>query len=370
MCDDHGGVGGGFGAPSGRVGFLPGRAAASEGLTVSLEPVEGVEILTLVDNATDVSLPSEGIAHRVGFGEVGVRAVSTMEGATGSDALVAEHGFSALVTVTHRGRKRRILFDTGVSPDGMVANMDRLGVDPGAIEVVVLSHGHYDHTTGLDGLVRRLGRPALPVVLHPDAWRRRRIRLPGREPYELPTLSRPALEGAGFAIVEERGPSFLLDGAVLVTGEVDRTTGYEAGFGIQDAWLGSRWEPDPLVADDQALVVDVAGKGLVVLTGCGHAGVVNICRHATRLAGGRPLHALVGGFHLNGPAYEAVIPRVLDDLAAMAPAALVPTHCSGFSAQFAMAARLPGAYVANVVGTRLELTGGGPPAGEGPEGAR
>lgn len=372
MCDDTGvGLGGrqvraDGGARAGGSGRERGAGSESEpgegsgvfhevdaGPVVPLEPVEAVEVLTLVDNTTDLFLPDEGVAKRAGL--VGPRAVATMEGATGADALVAEHGFSALVTVTKAGTRHRILFDTGTSPDGMVANMDRLGVDPAEIEAVVLSHGHFDHTTGLDGLVRRLGRASLPVVIHPHFWRRRRIRLPGREPYELPTTSRTALEGAGFAILEEAMPSFLLDGAVLVTGEVGRTSGYEPGFGAQDAWVDGRWEADPLVLDDQALVVDVAGKGLVVLTGCGHAGVVNICRHARRLAGGRPLYAVVGGFHLNGPAYAGIIPRVLEDLAAMEPAALVPTHCSGWRAQFAMAARLPEAYVANVVGTRLEL---------------
>src|SRR6202007_671815 len=141
-----------------------------------------------------------------------------------------------------------------------------------------------------------MGRANLPILIHPYFGRRRRVSLPGRDPQEIPWTSRRAWAEAGFEVIEEREPSFLFDRSVLVTGEVPRTTGYEPGFPPQQAWLGGRWEPAPLVLDDQALIVDVKDKGLVVLTGCGHAGVVNICRYAQRLAADRPLHAVLGGF--------------------------------------------------------------------------
>ncbi len=142
---------------------------------------------------------------------------------------------------------------------------------------------------------------------------------------------------------------------MLITGEVPRTTGYEPGFPPQQAWVGGGWQPDPLVLDDQALIVNVAGRGLVVITGCGHAGVVNIARYAQRLTRGQPLYALLGGFHLSGPVFEPLIPRVLDDLAAMNPGVLVPAHCTGWRAQHAMSARFPGAFVPNSVGTSFHL---------------
>jgi 7,8-dihydropterin-6-yl-methyl-4-(beta-D-ribofuranosyl)aminobenzene 5'-phosphate synthase len=109
------------------------------------------------------------------------------------------------------------------------------------------------------------------------------------------------------------------------------------------------------VLDDQALVINVRDKGLVVLTGCGHAGVVNIARHAVRLTGGQPLYAVIGGFHLNGPLFEPLIPRVLDDLAGLSPGVLVPAHCTGWRAQHAMSARFPAAYIPNTVGTSFHL---------------
>ena len=119
-------------------------------------------------------------------------------------------------------------------------------------------------------------------------------------------------------MVEEAQPSFLFERVGAGTGEVpdDRL---RAGLPPQDAWLDGEWEPDPLVLDDQALVINVRDKGLVVLTGCGHAGIVNICRYARRLTGDQPVYAVMGGFHLNGPLFEPLICRVLDDLAEMGP---------------------------------------------------
>jgi 7,8-dihydropterin-6-yl-methyl-4-(beta-D-ribofuranosyl)aminobenzene 5'-phosphate synthase len=324
-------------------------------VTVPLEPVDSVELLSLIDNVTDVFMPDQGPAKRLGLRLEGRRPVAAMAEGWAPDALIAEHGFAMLVTITKGGQKRRLLFDTGTSPDGVVENMRRLEVDPASIEAVVCSHGHFDHTTGLDGLIRVLGTTGMPVVIHPHFWRRRRVVIPGWEPKEIPATSRQALAGAGFEIIEEREPSFLLDGSALVTGEVPRVTGYEPGFPPQQAWLGGRWEPDPLVLDDQALIINVAGKGLVVITGCGHAGVVNICRYATRMTGGQPLYAVIGGFHLQGPVFEPLIPRVLDDLATLSPEVLVPAHCTGWRAGHAMGARFGEAYIPNSVGTRFLL---------------
>src|SRR5215467_8503155 len=202
---------------------------------IVLEPVDSVVVTTLMDNVTDMTMPDQGPARRPGRGSAPRRPAALMEDGHVADALLAEHGFSVLVTVAKAGREHRFLFDAGTSPDGVIENMRRLGMDPGSIEAIVCSHGHFDHTTGLDGLIRVLGRAGLPVLIHPHFWRRRRLQLPGREPIELPTTSPQALTGAGFDIIEEQQPSFLFDESVLITGEVPRTTGYEPGLPFQQA---------------------------------------------------------------------------------------------------------------------------------------
>jgi len=178
----------------------------------------------------------------------------------------------------------------------------------------------------------------------------------GGEPFELPTTSRRALEDAAFDVIEQRQPSFLYDRSVLITGEVDRVTDFEKGFPIHQAWRGGSWEPDPLILDDQALIAHVAGRGLVVLTGCGHAGIINICRYAQRLTGVEKLHAVIGGFHLAGPLFEPVIRETVSALEQLAPEVIVPAHCTGWKATHAIARHLPGAFIQNSVGTTFHLS--------------
>jgi 7,8-dihydropterin-6-yl-methyl-4-(beta-D-ribofuranosyl)aminobenzene 5'-phosphate synthase len=259
------------------------------------------------------------------------------------------------VSVRRGERTHTLLFDTGVSPGGMAGNMERLDVDVAGIEAVVLSHGHFDHAGGFEGLARLRGRSGLPLTVHPLVWTRRRIAFPGREPWDLPTLGRSSLEAEGFEVVERRQPSLLLDGAVLITGEVDRTTDFEQGMPYHEAHRDGRWEPDPLIIDDQALVVHVRGRGLVVLTGCGHAGAVNIARHALRLTGVDRLHGLLGGFHLTGPGFEPIIEPTVTALTDLAPDVIVPAHCTGWRAQHRLAAALPDAFVPNAVGTSFAM---------------
>lgn len=322
---------------------------------IGLEPVDEVIVTTLVDNVYDALLQGDERTTRVSFG-VGLAKAPQFEGGETAVGLRAEHGFSALVTVRHDVTTTSLLFDAGLSPDAMMVNADRLGIDLLGVQGVVLSHGHFDHVGGLAGLATRRGGRSLPMVVHPMAWTRRRLAVPGADPLEMPTLSRRALEAEGFAVVERRQPSLLVDDCVLITGEVDRTTEFERGMpAAHEAWTGSGWRHDPDVVDDQALVVHVRGRGLVVLTGCGHAGAVNIVRHAQRLTGVSAVAALIGGLHLNGPAFEPVIGPTVEALTAIAPSLVVPGHCTGWRAQHALAAALPNAWTASSSGSSYRV---------------
>jgi 7,8-dihydropterin-6-yl-methyl-4-(beta-D-ribofuranosyl)aminobenzene 5'-phosphate synthase len=263
----------------------------------------------------DALLAGDARTTRAPFSAGTARAPQFESGST-TVGLMAEHGFAALVSVRRGTTTTTLLFDTGLSPDAMVTNASRLGADLSGVQAVV----------------------------------------PGREPDELPALSRRALESEGFTLIERQQPSLLADSCVLITGEVDRTTDFEHGMPpSHQAWDGSRWNPDPLVTDDQALVVNVRGRGLVVLTGCGHPGAINIVRYAQRLTAVPALHALLGGLHLSGPAFAPVIGPTISALAELAPALVVPGHCTGWRAQHGLAAALPDAWVAGSSGSSFRL---------------
>ena len=350
MCDDHG---------HDHHEALHSAPRPVEGDAVDpiwLEPVDEVIVTMLMDNSYDGLLADTGPATRNGLVKTPATPSAVMLDGETKPGLIAEHGFSALVTVRTGNRAHTLLFDTGVSPNGMADNMERLGVDATDIEAVVLSHGHFDHAGGLEGLTKLRRRHGLPIVVHPMLWSRRRLAIPDMPAIEMPTVSKRSLEDEGFEVIERRQRSLVLDGSVLITGEVDRTTDFETGMPFHERHGDHGWEPDPLILDDQALVVNVRDQGLLVLTGCGHAGAVNIARHAMRLTGIDRLHAMMGGFHLGGPAFERIIEPTVQALTAMEPSVIVPAHCTGWKAQHRFAAALPDAFVPNAVGTSYTLT--------------
>ncbi|MFE2823381.1 MBL fold metallo-hydrolase [Streptomyces sp. NPDC059271] len=328
----------------------PGTAADP----IRLKPVDDVRVTILMDNTFDALLTGDGRTTRVGFGPVHEPAGQFTDERT-AVGLTAEHGFSALVTVRRDGHETSLLFDAGLSPTGIVTNADRLGIRLGDLQGVILSHGHFDHAGGLAGLARRLGPGRMPMTIHPYAWTPRRVH-DDHSTFDMPTLSKKALTGEGFDVIERSRPSLLVDASILITGEIDRTTDFEHGMPPpHQAWNDGTWSHDPTVIDDQALVVNLKDRGLVVLTGCGHAGVINIVRHAQRLTGVTPLHALLGGFHLSGPAFEPVITPTVTALTRLAPRLIAPGHCTGWRAQHALAAALPDAWTTSSSGTTYQL---------------
>src|SRR5262249_1252327 len=179
---------------------MPHPVAGSAADPIALEPVDDVVVTTLVDNVYDALLTSDDTITRAPIAAGTAQAPQFEPGRT-NVGLMAEHGFSALVTVRRGDTTTSVLFDTGLSPDAMVPNPARRGRALSGVHAVVLSHGHFDHAGGLAGLAGRRGTRSVPMIVHPLVWTRRRLVRPGGGADDWPTLSKHALTGEGFEVI-------------------------------------------------------------------------------------------------------------------------------------------------------------------------
>lgn len=321
-----------------------------------MREVDALTVSVLVDNTTDML--STRPAHAAS--ELRVLIEAGMATLTGEGLCSAHHGLSLLIAARVDGRERTVLFDAGPDPYAIERNSARMGANLGGVEAVVLSHGHFDHAEGLlnaaDLIRARNGRRPVPLHLHPHVFVRRAIRLAAGDLIPLQDVPAPAaLREHGYVLVESDQPEEILDGALLLSGEIPRGS-FERGMANQvRLTAGGDWEPDPLVRDERVMLVHVRGKGLVIVTGCSHAGVVNICRHVRDLCPGIPLYALIGGLHLVYP-NEDLIDETIAALRPFEFGLIMPGHCTGWKAVHAFA----GAFGVHrvdplAVGTRYSL---------------
>ncbi|MCU0603726.1 MAG: MBL fold metallo-hydrolase [Desulfobacterales bacterium] len=313
-------------------------------MTIQLREVDQVEVLTLQDNYIDIAAhDGTAVVQRPASADASGRRVS----------ILAEHGFSAVVSLEVEGRTRRALFDFGFSPQGAWQNARTLGVNLAEIEAMVLSHGHMDHHGGLPAFAETLGRRGVELVLHPAALRGARyIKLSEERRLQLPALDRERIEAAGVRVVPSPTPHPLLDGALLFLGEIPRRTDFEKGLLKARYEEGGAEKFDP-IEDDSAVVAHVRGKGLVVLSGCAHAGIVNTVAYAREVTGVEPIFVVMGGFHLTGEDFEPIIGDTTEALKAFDPRHIVPTHCTGRRASVHIEREMPDRFLLNMSGTKM-----------------
>ncbi len=314
--------------------------------TSLLKEVDRIEVLTLIDNYVDLLLESTDVIKRP---------PQARDGNIPADTLLAEHGLSLLINVYLGETRHTVLFDTGYSRVGVPHNIIGLGIDPGEIEAIVLSHGHMDHTGSLYKILDNLS-DRIPVVLHPDAflWPRYFGLANGRRLLSPKTLLREELCQRNVEILEKKDPTILCDGNILVTGEIARTTGFEKGLPFAMVERDGKDEED-LILDDQALVVNLKGKGLVIISGCGHAGIVNTILFARKITGQQKVHAVMGGFHLSGPFFEKIIEETVKAIGDLGAEVIAPMHCTGWKAIKRFSDEFNSSFVLNSVGSKFVL---------------
>ena len=335
--------------------------------------LDELRLLVVVDNATDtLSSIAEGVPQTPEVAQhlPRVPVTRTHDGHPGKvvfDRLCwAAHGFSVLVTGRRGQDERTILLDVGPYADVWLTNAARLGVDLAKIELVFLSHWHFDHSGALPDVVAALTRARrqagigepVAVDLHPNRPDQRGILQPSGTLTLLP--SEPtfeAIEAAGGRVVKHDQAHALADGFFFGSGQIDRVTPYEQGLVGHHTFLGDKGREDPLILDERFLAANVRGRGTTVLSPCSHAGVVNASLGAEAQFEGDPIDVVLGGFHLSGKAMETRIDATVRDLKErIRPRVIAPGHCTGWRATAKLAqAFAPERYGPSAVGTMYTL---------------
>jgi 7,8-dihydropterin-6-yl-methyl-4-(beta-D-ribofuranosyl)aminobenzene 5'-phosphate synthase len=294
---------------------------------------ERLEIQVLVDNVTDTLSSAPSFVTR----EWGRLQQSGMRFVTGASLCCANHGLSLVITAHGRNGARTMLFDGGPVDYAVERNGTRLGIDFGAIEAAMLSHGHWDHAGGIPralGMITAAnGNRPVPLYLHPGMFGAIGMRQMDGGVLPMDPIPDPE-QWANFGAepVVTREPANCLDDLFWISGEIPRQTAYENGLPGQVRRDASGvWQSNPLVLDERFLAVHVKDKGLVVFTACSHAGVVNVLHHARASFPDVKLYAAIGGFHLAGPT-EAAIPDTVRDLGDFGLDLIIPAHCTGWRA--------------------------------------
>jgi 7,8-dihydropterin-6-yl-methyl-4-(beta-D-ribofuranosyl)aminobenzene 5'-phosphate synthase len=312
---------------------------------VSLLETDRVEITTVIDNWTDSLLPD--------FNKIAKRALLVKDSQFSVGPL-AEHGLCLLIKVFRNSESHTILFDGGWSKIGVPFNLKVLGINPNEIEGVILSHGHADHFGSFVEVIKNI-RDRIPFIAHPDAFLTTRYReMPNGQKVHYPSLDEQPLLKAGAEIIKTKSPFLLASGLISTTGEVERSVDFEKGLPNVYFERDGKIETD-MILDDLAVIINVKNKGLVVVSGCAHSGIINTVRHAQKIAGVQKVSAILGGFHLSGPAFEPIIEKTIDNLKQIDPEIIVPMHCTGWKAIRQIAAEIPKQFIFNTVGTQFNI---------------
>ena len=274
-----------------------------------------------------------------------IKITTLSENTAAMPGVLAEWGLSVLVDTG----EAKVLFDTGAS-SSVPHNVRLMGVELSQIDRIALSHGHYDHTGGLMGVLRQAGKP-IDIVAHPDMWANKYAKAGDFERYIGIPFKHEDLEaiGASFTLSEE--PVWITDN-IVTTGEVPMVTEYEEIEPMMQVKEGDRFLPDPF-RDDQALVVKTE-LGLVVILGCAHRGAINTVIRAREVTGVEQVYTVIGGTHLVR-ASEERITLTAAALQEMGVQRVGVSHCTGLNSSVLLAQQLGDVFFFNNTGTSITV---------------
>jgi 7,8-dihydropterin-6-yl-methyl-4-(beta-D-ribofuranosyl)aminobenzene 5'-phosphate synthase len=303
-----------------------------------LRPVDRLVVDVALDNTSD-SYSSKPDHVSAEFNNVMAAGARELSGAT---LCCAQLGLALVLTAYVGNRRHTLLFDAGPEGPLFLRNCGNLGVSLPDVEAIAVSHGHWDHMGALlDALdhMTRDTRREVPCHVNPGMFVERGARLTTGQiaPFQ-PVPSPEALAAHGAQVVNSGESRLLLEDCFYLSGEIPRVSSFELG---RPDHLRRRpgdrsWEPDPLILDERYVAVNVHGKGLVVFSVCSHAGIVNVLLDARERFPEIPLYGVLGGLHLAGAAMERLIPDTVSHLRQFALRQVVPAHCTGWRALWAL----------------------------------
>jgi 7,8-dihydropterin-6-yl-methyl-4-(beta-D-ribofuranosyl)aminobenzene 5'-phosphate synthase len=320
---------------------------------VELKEASKIEIVSLMDNSVDF-LSSNNRKEVQSLRHWTNERYGPEWASAHTELPFAEHGFSILVRIFADQESWSILFDTGVSSNGVIVNAERLGIDLSEVSYVVLSHGHYDHFGGLEAVVKVINKNDLTIIAHENMFKPRGTTNSRSEIREYPEFpKKQKLTPAKFTITKQ--PCLIANKKVCITGEIPRQTSFEKGSPQNRILFNNKWQPAPDILDERAIVLNLKERGLIIISGCAHAGIINTICYAQSITGITNVYAVLGGFHLAGKEYEKRIDLTVNELKHINPQLIIPSHCTGWRAATSIAKKLPDAFIWNSVGNLYQF---------------
>jgi 7,8-dihydropterin-6-yl-methyl-4-(beta-D-ribofuranosyl)aminobenzene 5'-phosphate synthase len=312
----------------------------------NIQQCDKTVITVITDNLADATRLDYKIANR----HKGTAAVTDR-------ALHAEHGLSFHVETIVDGHSHNFLFDFASEIQGVRRNIDLLKIDFKKIEALALSHDHWDHQAALvELLTQKRGDLAqgIPLYVGEQFFIGTYAKTPDGQVRSLLSLKKEDVERLQLVkIVETKSPTTVVPGAFL-TGKVEQVTEYEKISPSFVAKRGDQYVQEEFIGE-QAIFMNIKGKGLVILSGCAHRGIVNTVKHVQKVSGIEKVHAIIGGFHLTNAKPE-LIQKTVADIKKINPDYIVPAHCTGFEAISEFAREMPNQFILNTAGTRYTIT--------------